>query len=95
MKWTPRRTVTSLLILAFALGLALFLASAPSAVAEPVGVTPLPPVEETDGHAGASFSYYPDPQTGSGRPFERIEARRCRNVTIPILAFENRISSAF
>jgi hypothetical protein len=69
MKWTPRRTVISLLILAFALGLALLLASAPSAVAEPVSITPLPPVEETDGHAGACFSYYPDPQTELGRPF--------------------------
>ncbi|HUX77696.1 MAG TPA: fibronectin type III domain-containing protein [Anaerolineae bacterium] len=69
MKLIPRYTVISLLILAFALGLALLLASAQSAVAEPVSITPLPPVEETDGHAGACFSYYHDPHAGSGRPF--------------------------
>jgi hypothetical protein len=69
MKWTARRIVISLLALGFALGLPFLLASAWTAVAEPVSVTPLPPVVETDGRAGACFSYYPDPQTGTGRPF--------------------------
>jgi len=69
MKATLKYNITIWLILAFALGLALLLASARPAVAEPVVVTPLPPVEETDSWAGVCFSYYPDPQTGSGRPF--------------------------
>ena len=69
MKLTPRHVVVPLLVLAFALGMAFLLASACPVVAEPASVTPLPPVQETDGWAGACFSYYPDPQTGSGRPF--------------------------
>jgi len=69
MKSTPRYTAISLLVPILALGLAFLLASARPAVAEPVAVTPLPPVADTDGRAGACFSYYPDPQTGVGRPF--------------------------
>jgi len=69
MKLTLRHTVTLLLGLSFALGLTILLSSARPAQAEPVDVTPLPPVENTDGRAGGCFSYYPDPQTGSGRPF--------------------------
>jgi hypothetical protein len=66
MKLAPRHTVISLLILAFALGLALLLASAQPAVAEPVSVTPLPPVENTDGRAGACYAHYYGP---GNRPF--------------------------
>jgi hypothetical protein len=58
MKWTTGRTVISLLVLAFALGLTFLLASAQPAVAEPVSVTPLPPVVETDGRAGSCYSNY-------------------------------------
>jgi hypothetical protein len=58
---TLRRTIVASLVLAFAPGVALLLASTQTAVAEPVEVTPLPPVEETDGRAGACYSYYYDP----------------------------------
>ena len=61
MKWTARRTVISVLVLAFAMGLVFLLASARSAVAEPVVVTPLPPVEETDGRAGICYANYYGP----------------------------------
>jgi hypothetical protein len=64
-----RRLIVPLLILTVPLGLTFLLTSTLPAVAEPVGVTPLPPVAETDGYGGICFSYYPDPQTGSGRPF--------------------------
>jgi hypothetical protein len=66
------RYIISLLALAFGLGLALLLTLAWPAAAEPVEVTPLPPVAQTDGRAGACFSYYPDPQTGTGRPFVQM-----------------------
>ena len=66
------RYIISSLALAFGLGLAVLLTSAWPAAAEPVKVTPLPPVEGTDGRAGACFSYYPDPQTKSGRPFVQL-----------------------
>jgi hypothetical protein len=61
------RPIIPLLGLIFTLGLASFVASARQAVADPVGVTPLPPVEETDGRAGACYSYYYDPPPD--RPF--------------------------
>jgi len=70
MKWTTKGTMISLLLLAFALGLAFLLASARPAVAEPVSVTPLPPVEHTDGRAGACYSFYYDP--APDRPFIRM-----------------------
>jgi len=35
-------------------------------------VSPLPPVEDTDGRAGACYSFYPDPETGEGRPFIQL-----------------------
>ena len=66
MKWTMRHT-TFLMGLILALGLASFVALARPAVAKPAGVTPLPPVEETDGRAGACISYYYDPPPH--RPF--------------------------
>jgi len=69
MKLTSGKTVIYLLVLALAMGLAFLTASVQPADAGPVDVTPLPPVAETDGWAGVCFSYYRDPQTGSGRPF--------------------------
>ena len=69
MRRTIRHITIPLLVLACPLGLAFLMASARPIVAEPVAVTPLPPVEETDGRAGVCYSYYPDPLTGSGRPF--------------------------
>jgi hypothetical protein len=68
-QWTPRYTIVSMLVLSFVLGLAFLLIFTPPTAAGPADVTPLPPVEETDGRAGACFSYYPDLQTGTGRPF--------------------------
>ena len=68
MKWTMRHIIL-LMGLILALGLASFVASARPAVAEPAGVTPLPPVEETDGRAGACYSFYYDPPEGPTRPF--------------------------
>lgn len=51
----------------------LFLAEAPPALradaARVSTVTPLPPVTDTDERAGACYSFYPDPETGVGRPF--------------------------
>ena len=58
MNWTARRIIIYLLVLAFALGLVFLLASARPVVAERVSITPLPPVEETDGRAGACYSNY-------------------------------------
>jgi len=69
MKRAMRYTTILLLALVFPLGLASFLASARPAVAEPVSVTPLPPVGETDGRAGACYSFYYDPPEGPNRPF--------------------------
>ena len=69
MKWTVRHVTIPLLVLVFALGLVFLLASAQFVVAEPVSVTPLPPVTETDGRAGACYSFYYDPPEGPGRPF--------------------------
>jgi len=67
MKQTMRHTGIFGLVLACALGLAFVLASAWPAVAGPVGVTPLPPVRETDERAGACYSFYYDP--APSRPF--------------------------
>jgi len=69
MKRAMRYTTILLLALVFPLGLASFLASARPVVAEPVSVTPLPPVGETDGRAGACYSFYYDPPEGPNRPF--------------------------
>jgi hypothetical protein len=43
-----------------------------SASADLVQVTPLSPVEHPDGRAGLSYSFYPDPSTGTGRPFIQL-----------------------
>lgn len=51
------------------LGLASLLISTRPVAADLVSVTPLPPVEETDGRAGACYSYYYDPPEGPDRPF--------------------------
>jgi hypothetical protein len=72
MKRIMRCIAIPALVLAFALGLALLLVSDRPAVAEPVSVTPLPAVAQAAGRAGACFSYYPDPVTGSGRPFVQM-----------------------
>ncbi len=58
MKWMARHTIISLLVLGFALGLAFLLGLAQPVVAEPVSITPLLPVENTDGRAGACYSNY-------------------------------------
>ena len=60
-----------ILILALILGAALALMSAfqPRATAGPVAITPLPPVVEPDGRAGACYSFYYDPPSGPDRPF--------------------------
>ena len=65
MKRMPKHPVTLMLVLAIPLGLALLLTSALPAIAEPIDVTPLPPVTETDGRAGACYSFY------YGQPPER------------------------
>jgi hypothetical protein len=65
-------TVVSLLSLVFAMGLTLLLVSARPAVADPLVVTPLPPVEDTDGRAGACYSFYYDPPGGLDRPFVQM-----------------------
>jgi len=62
-----RPAIVLLLTVVFPLGLAFLLALAQPAVAEPVAVTPLLPVEETDGRAGACYSYYYD--SSPDRPF--------------------------
>jgi len=69
MRRTIRHITIPLLVLACPLGLAFLMASARPVVAEPVAVTPLPPVEETDGRAGACYSFYYDPPEGPDRPF--------------------------
>jgi len=69
MKRTMRHTVIILLTLVFPLGLVSLVATARLAVAEPIAVTPLPPVEDTDGRAGACYSFYYDPPEGPNRPF--------------------------
>ena len=58
MKRTMRHAIVILLTLVFPLGLVSLVATARPAVAEPIAVTPLPPVEDTDGRAGACFSNY-------------------------------------
>lgn len=37
-----------------------------SSAADPLQVTPLPPVENVDGRTGACYSFYPDPETDVG-----------------------------
>ncbi len=69
MKRTMRHTVIILLTLVFPLGLVSLVVTARPAVAEPIAVTPLPPVEDTDGRAGACYSFYYDPPEGPNRPF--------------------------
>jgi len=63
------RQVVLFLSLAFIAGLLAFLLSTLPAVAEMTFVSPLPPVEETDGRAGACYSFYYDPPEGPTRPF--------------------------
>ncbi|MGD2178456.1 MAG: hypothetical protein PVG71_11600 [Anaerolineae bacterium] len=55
--------------LLFAAVLIVLVLSSGSSSAESARVTPLPPVENPDGRAGACYSFYPDPSTGTGRPF--------------------------
>ena len=63
---TSRTLFVSVLVLALALGLAFLIASARPAMAESVSVTPLPPVEETDGRAGVCYVHYYE---SGNRPF--------------------------
>ncbi|MDY6878570.1 MAG: hypothetical protein SWK90_20520, partial [Chloroflexota bacterium] len=66
---TMRHTIILLLILILPLGLVSLVATARPAVAEPISITPLPPVQEVDGRAGACYSFYYDPPEGPDRPF--------------------------
>ncbi|MEA3340383.1 MAG: hypothetical protein U9R15_10495, partial [Chloroflexota bacterium] len=61
------RYIAPFLGLTFLAGLTFLLLATSPAVAEVVAVTPLPPVEETDGRAGACYSFYYDPSPT--RPF--------------------------
>jgi len=65
-----KRTVSIMLVLIVPLGLASLLALALPVLAEPSDVTPLPPVEKTDGRAGACYSFYYDP--APSRPFVQM-----------------------
>ncbi|MBE9507588.1 MAG: hypothetical protein IMY86_06010, partial [Chloroflexi bacterium] len=67
MKRVLKHPIAVMLILVVPLGLAFLLTSALPAIAEPVDVTPLPPVTGTDGRAGASWCFYYDP--APDRPF--------------------------
>jgi len=69
MEQALKRAIVPLFVLALPLGLAALVASARPAVAEPAAVTPLPPVGEVDGRAGANYAYYYDPPEGPERPF--------------------------
>ncbi|MBN1815466.1 MAG: hypothetical protein JXA14_26775 [Anaerolineae bacterium] len=64
-----RRTVVLFATVAFGGALAFLLAAALPAWADPVGVTLLPPVTETDGRAGACYSFYHE---GSERPYVQM-----------------------
>jgi hypothetical protein len=57
------------MILASLLGLGFILALTSPAVAGMTFVSPLAPVEETDGRAGTCYSFYYDPPEGPDRPF--------------------------
>ena len=65
---TSKHTIIYLLALAFAFGLFFLLLSTQPAVAEPTNVTPLPPVTEPDGWAGACYSFYENPE----RPYVQM-----------------------
>ncbi|MDY7079826.1 MAG: hypothetical protein SXV54_23325 [Chloroflexota bacterium] len=66
MEWTARHVVVFLLALGFALGLLFLLSFTQPAVAEPVSITPLPPVTGVDGFAGVCYAHYYGP---GNRPF--------------------------
>ena len=57
-----RTTLTIVSSLALALGMALLLLLTTSVAARPVADTLLPPVTNTDGRAGMSYSFYPGPE---------------------------------
>ncbi len=57
-----KRTTALLSALALALGMAFLLMMTVSVVAQPATDTLLPPVTNTDGRAGASYSFYPGPE---------------------------------
>ncbi len=69
MERRARCALVFLLALTSVLGLVTSLAATQAAVAASAVVTPLPPVEETDGRAGACYSFYYDPPEGPHRPF--------------------------
>ena len=67
MRWTKKRVSVFLLTLCLALGLGLILTSVLAGEADPADGALLPPVEETDGRAGACYSFYYGPPPD--RPF--------------------------
>lgn len=69
MKRASSHLAIILSILGVLLGAALLLLAIRPAVAELVGVTPLPPITRTDGRAGACYSFYHHPEGSSQRPF--------------------------
>ena len=62
-----RRALIALCAVTLPLGLMALVDATALVGAEPVAITPLPPVGTTDGQAGASYSFYPDPPPD--RPF--------------------------
>ncbi|MEJ5309948.1 MAG: hypothetical protein WHX52_09255 [Anaerolineae bacterium] len=56
-----KRTLGILSVLTLVLGMALLLTLTTSVIAQPVADTILPPVTNTDGRAGVSYSFYPGP----------------------------------
>ena len=68
MKQTMRRN-SPVVILSFMLGLASLVVLTLPAIADTAFVSPLPPVTETDGRAGACYSFYYDPLEEPARPF--------------------------
>jgi hypothetical protein len=69
MQRRVRCALIFLLALTSVLGLVMSLSATQAAVAASAVVTPLPPVEETDGRMGACYSFYYDPPEGPDRPF--------------------------
>jgi len=66
-KPTKRHIKLTLIAFGMPFGLALFFAAGLPAAADPADVTPLPPVTETDGFSGISWSFYYD--TPPDRPY--------------------------
>jgi hypothetical protein len=67
-----RRMTLLLVTLAFGLALASLLVVALPSEADLVSITPLPPITEADGRAGACYSFYHDPPGGTERPYVQM-----------------------